>query len=118
MSGATTSSPKNLVVGLGATGLSVARYLRRSHISALFFDSREAPPGVDELDEIWPDARLLLGDVELPKGIERIIASPGISDRNPLLATARTEDVEVVSDIELFARAASAPFAAVTGSNR
>ena len=104
-------------MGLGATGLSIARYLRRSDGNALFFDSRENPPGIDELDEVWPDAEVLLGDVGLPRGVKRIIASPGIPDSHPLLTKARKKKVKIVSDIELFAHDAEAPFVAVTGSN-
>ena len=117
MSAARATATKDLVVGIGATGLSVARYLRRTDIDAMFFDSREQPPGIKELDEVWPDAEVLLGNAKLPSGVARIIASPGISDSHPLLANARKKHVEVVSDIELFARAAKAPFVAVTGSN-
>ena len=104
-------------MGLGATGLSIARYLRRNDGNATFFDSRENPPGIDELNEVWPDAEVLLGDVRLPRGVKRIIASPGIPDSHPLLAKARKKKVEIVSDIELFAHDAEAPFVAVTGSN-
>ncbi len=117
MTAARATAHKDLVVGLGATGLSIARYLRRSEVDAMFFDSRAEPPGMKELGEVWPDAEVLLGDVKLPAGVARIIASPGISDRHPLLANARKKHLEVVSDIELFARAAKAPFVAVTGSN-
>jgi UDP-N-acetylmuramoylalanine--D-glutamate ligase len=117
MNAAPTSTNKDLVVGLGVTGLSIARYLRRADIDAMFFDSREEPPGIKELDKVWPDAEVLLGEAELPTGVARIIASPGISDSHPLLANARNRQVEVISDIELFAREAKAPFVAVTGSN-
>jgi len=117
MSRAQSTTSKDLVVGLGATGLSIARYLQRSEIDATFFDSRDEPPGLDELDEICPDAKVLLGNKKLPKGVERIIASPGVSDSHPLLAKAHKKNIEVVSDIELFARDASAPFIAITGSN-
>ena len=117
MTAARATAHKDLVVGLGATGLSIARYLRRCDVDAMFFDSRERPPGIEELDKMWPDAEILLGDVKLPGGVERIIASPGISDSHPLLAKARKNKIEVVSDIELFAREAKAPFVAVTGSN-
>lgn len=117
MSTARATANKDLVVGLGATGLSIARYLRRTDIDAMFFDSREVPPGMKELDDVWPDAEVLLGDVKLPRGVARIIASPGIADSHPLLKKARSMHVEVVSDIELFAREAKAPFVAVTGSN-
>ena len=117
MSRRETSAVKDLVVGLGATGLSVARYLQRSDIKASFYDSRDEPPGLDELREICPDAKVLLGGSRLPKSIERIIASPGVSDSHPLLKKAYKKKLEVISDIELFARDASAPFVAVTGSN-
>ena len=117
MTVARATAHKDLVVGIGATGLSIARYLRRSDLDAMFFDSRAEPPGMKELGEVWPDAEVLLGDVKLPAGVARIIASPGISDGHPLLAQARKKRVEVVSDIELFARAAKVPFVAVTGSN-
>ncbi len=117
MSAARAAEHKDLVVGLGATGLSIARYLRRCDLDAMFFDSREEPPGIDELDRVWPDAEVALGDVKLPGSVDRIIASPGIPDSHPLLANARKKKIEVVSDIELFARDASAPFVAITGSN-
>jgi UDP-N-acetylmuramoylalanine--D-glutamate ligase len=117
MSQRETSTVKDLVVGLGATGLSVARYLQRSDIKATFYDSRDEPPGLDELREICPDAKVLLGKGKLQKNIERIIASPGVSDSHPLLKRAYKKKLEVISDIELFARDANAPFVSVTGSN-
>ncbi len=117
MSRASKKTGKNLVLGLGATGLSIARYLRRNDLDAVFFDTRDEPPGLDELDEFWPDAKLLGGDAKLPKKIQRIIASPGIPDSHPLIESARDVKLEIVSDIELFAREAQAPFIAVTGSN-
>lgn len=117
MSAVNSTADKDLVVGLGATGLSIARYLKRSDRNAIFYDSRKEPPGLDALEEIFPDAELRLGDDKLPKGISRVIASPGIPDSHSLLKTARKKGVEIVSDIELFAREAERPFVAVTGSN-
>jgi len=117
MNASRTKAAKDLVVGLGATGLSIARYVQRNDIAAAFFDSREEPPGIAELEELCPNAKVLLGDKKLPKGIKRIIASPGISDSHPLLKSAHKKNIEIVSDVELFAREASAPFVAITGSN-
>lgn len=117
MSAAKSTPEKDLVAGLGATGLSIARYLKRTDSDAIFFDSRDEPPGLDELDALWPEAEVLLGEVELPTGICRVIASPGIADDHPLLRDARNRKIDVVSDIELFAREADSPFVAITGSN-
>jgi len=108
---------KDLVLGLGATGVSIARYLKREGQDAIFFDTREEPPGVDELEQLWPDADVRIGDVKLPKNVRRVIASPGIDDSHALLNAARKAKLEVISDIELFAREAAAPFVAITGSN-
>ena len=113
----TKSSGKDLVLGLGATGLSIARYLRRNNGDATFLDSRDDPPGIDALNEIWPDADVVLGEMKLPRNVNRIIVSPGIADNHELLQKARKKKLEVVSDIEIFAREADAPFVAVTGSN-
>ena len=108
---------KDLVVGLGATGLSIARYLQRNDGNAIFYDSRETPPGVDELQALFPDSELLLGDAKLPADVDRVIASPGVPDSQPMLKKALSKKLEVVSDIELFASEAKAPFVAITGSN-
>jgi UDP-N-acetylmuramoylalanine--D-glutamate ligase len=108
---------KDLVVGLGATGLSVARYLKRAGQDAVFLDSREEPPGLQELDELWPDAERKLGGTKLPAKVARVVVSPGVADSDAVVAAARAAGLEVVSDIELFAREAKAPFVGITGSN-
>ena len=117
MSAVKSTKDKDLVVGLGATGLSIARYLKRNDANAIFYDSRKQPPGLDELKDLWPDANLRLGNESLPRGVQRVIASPGIPDSHPLLEKAHKNKLEVLSDIELFARDAEKPFVAVTGSN-
>ena len=110
---------KDLVFGLGATGLSVARYLRRKQQDACFVDSRETPPGLEELGEIQPAADIILGEApkKVLRGIGRIIVSPGVADDEPLLEAARSKDIAIVSDIELFVAEAAAPLVGVTGSN-
>ncbi|MFQ6006812.1 MAG: UDP-N-acetylmuramoyl-L-alanine--D-glutamate ligase, partial [Woeseia sp.] len=110
---------ETLVLGLGVTGLSVARYLQRQGIAARFADSRIEPPGLDELQNLVPDAELILGrtDDAAVANITQIVVSPGVADSEPLLEMARAAGVEIVSDIELFAREARAPIIAVTGSN-
>jgi UDP-N-acetylmuramoylalanine--D-glutamate ligase len=113
----TAPAGRDLVLGLGATGLSIARYLQRNDRNAIFLDSRDDPPGIDELNNIWPDADVVLGDMKLPRNIDRIIVSPGIADNNDLLKKARKKKLEVISDIEIFAREAQAPLVAITGSN-
>jgi len=113
------TSKKDLVYGLGATGLSVARYLMRNNIDAIYHDSNEDAPGLEELRSLAPDAEVILGDStkNLLKNVKRIIVSPGIPDDDALLAQARKKKIKIVSDVELFLHEISAPLAVVTGSN-
>jgi len=113
----TATAGRDLVLGLGATGLSIARYLRRNDCDAVFLDTRDEPPGINELNEVWPDADIKLGTSRLPARVNRVIVSPGIEDSNEIIVKARKKKLEVVSDIEVFAREAKAPFVAITGSN-
>jgi UDP-N-acetylmuramoylalanine--D-glutamate ligase len=110
---------KDLVFGLGKTGLSIARYLARNDVDAIYVDSRDKPPGLDDLNEICPAAEVVLGDIpqKLLGNTSRIIVSPGIPDSNSFLVEARKKSIEIVSDIELFVAEANAPVVAVTGSN-
>lgn len=108
-----------LVVGLGQTGLSCARYLSEHGVEVAITDSRDHPPALDELQEAYPDIAVFVGgfNAEAFKRATCLIVSPGISLREPLIAEARARGTEVVGDIELFARNVDAPVIAITGSN-
>ncbi len=111
--------PETLVYGIGQTGLSVARFLSRNGVEAVYVDSRDEPPGLDDLRDIVPDAEVVLGapSTDLLAGVTRLIVSPGIPDRDALVTAARRASIAVVSDIELFTHEALADIVAITGSN-
>ena len=108
-----------LIVGLGKTGLSCARFLSGHGIDFAVVDSRQQPPGLDELKRILPDAHVLTGAFEpdLFGEAQTLIVSPGVSVQEPLIAAAKARGADVIGDIELFARVAEAPIVAITGSN-
>jgi len=114
-----SAKKKDVVFGLGNTGLSVARYLARKEVDAIYIDSRDEPPGLDELKKICPDADVHVGEtpLKLIRNASRIIVSPGIADADAFLEEARRAGVDIVSDIELFVDEAEAPIVAITGSN-
>lgn len=113
------STGKTLIVGLGATGLSCARYLSAQGIEVAVVDSRSQPPGLAALNAELPDIAVFLGpfDERLFDSVERIVVSPGVSVNIPQIEAARRRGVPVIGDIELFVRNAHAPVVAVTGSN-
>jgi len=112
-------APRTLIVGLGATGLSCARFLARQGVEVAVTDSRQQPPALTDMQKELPDVPLFVGgfDVNAFARAERIVVSPGVSLREPLLKDARQRGIEIIGDIELFARTAIAPVVAITGSN-
>lgn len=109
----------SLVVGLGTTGLSCARFLRALGRDFIVVDSRAEPPAMAALREEMPQVELHTGafDPELFTGADEVIVSPGVALSEPALRAARDAGVPLFGDIELFARHARAPILAVTGSN-
>ena len=115
----TLQASRTLVVGLGTTGLSCARFLAGRGVEVAVTDSREQPPALAEMQSELPDVALFLGgfDAQAFARAQRIVVSPGVDLREPALVEARRRGVEIIGDIELFARIAIAPVVAITGSN-
>lgn len=107
------------ILGMGATGLSVARFLSSIGKSFVFADSRAEPPRLQEVIEKYPATPLVLGafDEQLFANLDQVVVSPGISLQEPALVAAREAGVSLIGDIELFLEHAKAPVIAITGSN-
>ena len=114
-----TAAKRSLIVGLGATGLAVARYLCARGESVRVIDSRATPPGLDELKAACPEADVIVEtlDARWLDDASRVLLSPGLAYDIPLALEARRRGLAVIGDVELFALAARAPVIAVTGSN-
>ncbi|WP_308366569.1 MULTISPECIES: UDP-N-acetylmuramoyl-L-alanine--D-glutamate ligase [unclassified Microbulbifer] len=118
------TSEKKVVIGLGATGQSVVRFLVRAGFSPVVVDSRSQPPGLEQFQREFPQVPVECGPLkeETLLDASEIIASPGIALSEPALQKAVAEGIPVIGDIELFARELrklSRPpeVAAITGSN-
>ncbi len=118
------------VVGLGVSGLAMARWLSREGARIVVLDSREAPPGAAALREHCPDAVLLhapfelrsfdagAGDGDTPDAgapgptadpLAAIAWSPGVSplvgDAQQLHRQARSAGIPVLGELDLFTAA-------------
>ncbi len=113
------SNKLKVVVGIGATGLSVARHLAQLGERFVMLDTRQQPPCLEQLKAELPKVPVFLGELELDSfdGADEVILSPGLSRQNPTIQAVLRSGIPVVNDIELFARAANAPIVAITGSN-
>ncbi|MEE8255043.1 MAG: UDP-N-acetylmuramoyl-L-alanine--D-glutamate ligase [Nitrosomonadaceae bacterium] len=114
-----------LVLGMGETGLSMAKWLSRIGSNIRVADNRAAPPNLSKLERAVPAARIFTGtfSADVFIGIDLIAISPGVSLAAPLVRQAVKRGVPVVGDIELFALALKSfntpkpKILAITGSN-
>jgi UDP-N-acetylmuramoylalanine--D-glutamate ligase len=109
------------VLGLGASGYSMARYLAAQGALLTVADTRPAPPQLAQLQRELPGVRFVSGEFNeaLFDGCDLIAASPGVAIDTPLLLAVRLRHLPIVGDVELFARALpkGQKILAITGSN-
>ncbi len=122
------SGKQVLVLGLGDTGLSCARWLAARGAQVSVADTRAAPPHAARLAEWLPGVPLYTGPFDTVglQSTDLLVVSPGVPLTEPAVARALAAGIEVVGDVELFARALRALNAkrehpmrvlAITGSN-
>ncbi len=114
------------VVGLGKTGVSCVRWLHAQGIAVRALDTRDNPPGLDDVRAKFPDLEVHAGGLRADwlNAADVIVLSPGIAMNEPEIAAAAAQGAEVLGDIELFARHLQAgqggspvPVIGITGSN-
>lgn len=112
-------SQYSLIIGLGQTGLSCARFLLQQGNAVAVIDSSEKPAYLHALQKDYPEVVVKTGS--LPANwlmrADSIVLSPGVDPRLSQIQQAAEAGIEIIGDIELFARHANAPVIAITGSN-
>ena len=109
--GAEACTQRALVIGLGDSGLAMARWLATRGFGLRVADTRDDPPQRDALAETCSDAAFFGGafNESLLDDVELVALSPGLAPTQPplaaLLKQAKARKLEVVGEIELFARA-------------
>lgn len=100
-----------LILGLGASGLAMARWCLRHGARVQVWDSREQPPMRAALEQAGADVTWLRGplDSAVLMDVHLVLKSPGLSPRDPqispLLQAAQADRVAVAGELALFARA-------------
>jgi len=109
-----------LVLGLGDTGLSVARWVSDRGGIARVADTRAAPPRAADLNAGTEIVTGTFGPALLER-IDLVCISPGLSLEEPVVREALARGVPVLGDIELFAwevrNRTRAKVLAITGTN-
>ncbi|PCJ51000.1 MAG: UDP-N-acetylmuramoyl-L-alanine--D-glutamate ligase [Gammaproteobacteria bacterium] len=116
---------KQLIIGLGKTGLSCAEYLNDQAIAFKAMDTRKVAPFSEQISKLQQCELMLCGDPnqhleamdQYLENISQIIVSPGVATTGAFFDLIREREINIIGDIELFAREVEAPVIAITGSN-
>ncbi len=121
-----------LILGLGASGLAMARWCARNGAQVTVADTRTEPPQLPALHNEVPTARFVGGGLDgarlLDNGVQAVFKSPGLPPAQvaELQQAARERGLRVSGELELFASALAAlkrerayapAVLAVTGTN-
>jgi len=113
-----------LLLGLGLSGLSCARFFTKMDIAFSVNDNRNLPVDAEQFGKDFPLLNLSLGqwDKKLIGAADIIIASPGIDLSHNNIAPNIKDTCQIWGDVELFFQIInqqniSVPTLAVTGSN-
>lgn len=109
----------HVIVGLGETALSCARFFTEKNIPFAVNDTRENPANLAVFQKAYPHISISLGklDEQLLASAAKLIVSPGVSIHLPAIAKQSARGIPVIGDIELFAEVVAAPVIAITGTN-
>jgi UDP-N-acetylmuramoylalanine--D-glutamate ligase len=109
----------SLVVGLGRSGVALARFLRARGDRVRVVDRQPASKLGDQLALLPEGVETILGgyDDGVLSGCEEVYASPGVPWDADLLRDARLKGIRIGSEIDLFFRHCPAPIVGITGTN-
>jgi UDP-N-acetylmuramoylalanine--D-glutamate ligase len=113
------SDHKRLIIGMGQTGLSCARFLTEKGLSFDLCDTREVLPNQADIESEFPQCQVFNGelDAEILVGYHELIVSPGIAIAEPAIDAALKQGSRVRGDIDIFAEYVTKPIIGITGSN-
>jgi UDP-N-acetylmuramoylalanine--D-glutamate ligase len=110
---------KTLVYGLGESGVAAARAIIEMGDEVIVADSDDSQRTRGIVDSLGVEGHLGTGSKVLEEGVDRVVASPLVRPRNPLLVAAEEEGIPVLSEVALGLEllGPGVRTAAVTGTN-
>ncbi|MEN8212297.1 MAG: UDP-N-acetylmuramoyl-L-alanine--D-glutamate ligase, partial [Thermodesulfobacteriota bacterium] len=113
-----TDSPYFLIIGLGTSGISMAKFLRSRGKNVIATDIDESKADIaKEFDELGIKTQIGFHDQKTFNQAGIMIPSPGIPLTNKFIKTALNNGVEITGELDIFTRYNNLPIIAITGTN-
>ena len=108
-----------LILGMGVTGLSAARFISNNNEIFRIADSRKKPSLLKtfQKENLLDDCYCGEWNKSILEDIDEVVISPGIAQSEAIVQWIREKRIKLISDIELFGRYSIAPIIGITGSN-
>jgi len=109
-----------LMIGLGTTGFSIAKYLSFKQHAFIAYDTRQQPPRLTEFKAQFPEIEVYCEAYpsSLLDGVAKVIVSPGVAPDCAILRDARAREICIENDLDILAdEIKKTRVVAITGSN-
>lgn len=113
----TLSEHRYVVCGLGLTGQACVRFLLEKDAYVKAFDTREHLALGEDTTLDTVEVFLGLPRASFFENVDTLVLSPGVSPNEPAVQEAKRSGLEIIGDVELFARLTQTPCIGITGSN-
>jgi len=109
----------SLIIGLGQTGQSIARWLEKKACPYVFFDTRPCSEKLLAITKGFKACEVYFQTVpeEIWPTINRVICSPGVALTETVIRKAQALQLPIYGDIECLCQDIQAPIVAITGTN-
>ena len=107
------ANKKVLVIGAARSGIAAAKIAKKLGANVILSDAKE------NLDINLAGVEIRLGKQteELLQGVDKIIVSPAVPIKIPVLKAAAQKNIPIISEVEFAFGLAQSPICAVTGTN-
>ena len=114
-----SSSTRRAIVGMGATGRSVARFWQSRGLHFEVFDTRVSLAEDFELRRELFNVMCHFGDIDETAldAIDLAVVSPGIALSHPWVRRLQDKGAQICGDVDLFVNEIDVPVVGITGSN-
>jgi len=113
-----TDSPYFLIIGLGASGVSMAKFLCSRGKKVIATDLDESKTKIaDELNKLGVKTQIGFHDQTTFNRAKVMVPSPGIPLNNKFIKTALSNGVALTGELDIFSRYNKLPIIAITGTN-